>query len=159
MEKIDTKSVKIMVRPSWNEYFMQIAKDASTRSTCLRRQHGAVIVRNNQVVSVGYNGSPKRMPHCEYLGCLREELGIPSGERYELCRSVHAEANALIQAAKNGVSIDGSTMYVTGMPCLMCAKMIINAGIREVWVGTLGEASVEVQRMFDMACIEGGIVC
>lgn len=145
-----------MERPSKSEYFMQIAKDVATRSTCLRRQHGAVIVKNDQILSTGYNGAPKGMPHCETLGCLREELGIPSGERYELCRSVHAEANAIIQAAKNGVNIDGGTIYITGMPCYMCSKMIVNAGIKEVIVATYVGYDTKVQEMFLNAGIEGG---
>ena len=145
-----------MERPSKQEYFMQIAKDVSSRSTCIRRQHGAVIVRNDQILSTGYNGSPKGMPHCSILGCLREELNVPSGERYELCRSVHAEANAIIQAAKNGVNIDEATMYITGMPCYMCAKMIVNAGLKEVWVATYTGYDEKVQDLFLTAGIEGG---
>lgn len=145
-----------MERPSKQEYFMQIAKDVSTRSTCLRRQHGAVIVKNDQILSTGYNGSPKGMPHCSTLGCLREELSVPSGERYELCRSVHAEANAIIQAAHNGVRIEGATMYITGMPCYMCAKMIVNAGLKEVWVATYTGYDEKVQDLFLTAGIEGG---
>lgn len=136
---------------------MHIAKDVSSRSTCLRRQHGAVIVKNDQILSTGYNGSPRRMPHCETLGCLREELGIPSGERYEMCRSVHAEANAIIQAAANGVAIEGATMYVTGMPCQMCGRMLINAGIIAVWIGdSSGHIDEEVEKMFTRSGIEGG---
>jgi len=145
-----------MERPSKQEYFMQIAKDVSSRSTCIRRQHGAVIVRNDQILSTGYNGSPKGMPHCSILGCLRERIECPSGERYELCRSVHAEANAIIQAAKNGVNIDEATMYITGMPCYMCAKMIVNAGLKEVWVATYTGYDEKVQDLFLTAGIEGG---
>lgn len=136
---------------------MQIAKDVSSRSTCLRRQHGAVIVKNDQILSTGYNGSPRGMPHCETLGCLREELGIPSGERYEMCRSVHAEANAIIQAAANGVAIEGATMYITGMPCQMCGRMIVNAGIIAVWIGdSSGHIDEGVEKMFTRSGIEGG---
>lgn len=122
-------------RPSWNDYFMQIAQIVSSRSTCLRRQVGAIIVRNNQILSTGYNGAPKGVPHCETTGCLREKLNVPPGERHELCRGVHAEQNAIIQAAVNGVSIKGATMYCTHQPCSICAKMIINAEIKTVYVG------------------------
>jgi len=145
-----------MERPSRQQYFMQIARDVSTRSTCLRRQHGAVIIKDDQILSTGYNGSPTGMPHCDTLGCLREELNVPSGERYELCRSVHAEANAIIQAAHNGVQINGATMYITGMPCYMCAKMIVNAGIKEVWVGTYTGYDTKVESLFLTAGVEGG---
>jgi len=124
-------------RPSWNDYFMQIAQIVSSRSTCLRRQVGAIIVRNNQILSTGYNGAPKGVPHCESTGCLREKLNVPPGERHELCRGVHAEQNAIIQAAVNGVSIKGATMYCTHQPCSICAKMIINAEIKTVYVGEL----------------------
>jgi len=114
---------------------MGIAKLTSERSTCLRRQVGAVIVQDKQIVATGYNGAPKGLLHCdEHGGCLREQMGIPSGERQELCRALHAEQNAIIQAATSGHSIEGATMYVTHQPCVICAKMIINAGIRKVIV-------------------------
>ena len=117
-----------MARISWDEYFMSMAELASRRSTCLRRHVGAVIVRDNQVLSTGYNGAPKGLPNCCDLNeCLRKKLGIPSGERHELCRAVHAEANAITQCAVNGTSCKGSTLYVTA--CIMCTKQIINAGI------------------------------
>ncbi|MGC9337560.1 MAG: deoxycytidylate deaminase [Candidatus Cloacimonadia bacterium] len=122
-------------RPLWNDYFMQIAQIVSSRSTCLRRQVGAIIVSNNQILSTGYNGAPKGVPHCESTGCLREKLNVPPGERHELCRGVHAEQNAIIQAAVNGVSIKDATMYCTHQPCSICAKMIINAEIKTVYVG------------------------
>jgi dCMP deaminase len=124
-----------MVRPSWDEYFMGIAKLTSQRSTCLRRNVGAVIVHEKQIVATGYNGAPKGLSHCEELGgCLREKLGVPSGERHELCRALHAEQNAIIQAATSGQSIDGGTIYITHQPCAICAKMIINAGLRKIVV-------------------------
>ncbi|MDR2487287.1 MAG: cytidine/deoxycytidylate deaminase family protein [Clostridiales Family XIII bacterium] len=124
-----------MERPSWNEYFMNIAKLTSERSTCLRRQVGAVIVQDKQIVATGYNGAPKGIPHCdEKGGCLREQMNVPSGERHELCRALHAEQNAIIQAATSGLSIEGATMYITHQPCVICAKMIINAGLRKVIV-------------------------
>jgi dCMP deaminase len=121
-------------RPSTHTYFMNMAKLAATRSTCLCRQYGAVIVRYNMVISTGYNGAVKKEQHCSEIGCLRTELGIPAGENYELCRSVHAEANAIIQAAYTGAQTKGASLYVNGIPCQMCARMIINAGIREVYV-------------------------
>ena len=122
-----------MERISWDEYFMSMAELASKRSSCLRRQVGAVIVKDNQVLSTGYNGAPKGMANWSDLNeCLREKLGIPSGERHELCRAVHAENNAITQCAVNGVSCKGGTLYVTASPCIMCAKQIINAGITRI---------------------------
>ncbi|WP_290902673.1 dCMP deaminase family protein, partial [Ferroglobus sp.] len=120
------------MRPSLDEYFMEIAKVVAKRSTCLRQNVGAVIVKDKRILSTGYNGAPMGLPHCLDIGCLREELNVPSGERHELCRAVHAEQNAIIQAAVHGVSIKGATLYTTHQPCIMCAKMIINAGIVRV---------------------------
>jgi dCMP deaminase len=111
---------------------MQLARQAATRSTCLRRQVGAVLVRGHRVLATGYNGAPRGVSHCVDVGCLRDELGIPSGERHELCRAIHAEQNAIIQAAVHGVPIDGATIYTTLHPCALCAKVLINAGIREI---------------------------
>ena len=119
-------------RPTWDEYFLQLARQAATRSTCLRRQVGAVLVRDKRVLATGYNGAPRGVAHCLEVGCLRDELGIPSGERQELCRAIHAEQNALIQAAVHGVAVDGATLYTTLQPCILCAKMLINAGVREI---------------------------
>jgi dCMP deaminase len=119
-------------RPTYDEYFMKMAYLASSRSTCLRRQVGAVIVKNKHVLSTGYNGPPKGLKHCDETGCLREQLGIPSGERHEICRGLHAEQNAIIQAAMFGVSIKESVLYVTYTPCVVCAKMLINAGVNEI---------------------------
>jgi dCMP deaminase len=121
-----------VVRPSWDDYFAEIARKVATRSTCLRRHVGAVAVRDRRILATGYNGAPRGLPHCDEVGCLREKLGIPSGQRQEICRGLHAEQNAIIQAALHGVSIDGSTIYVTNQPCITCAKMIINAGIVRV---------------------------
>ncbi len=121
-----------MGRPSWDEYFIAIAKLVGERSTCIRRKVGAVIVKEKNILATGYNGPPSGFPHCIDIGCLRDELGVPSGERHELCRGLHAEQNAIIQAAKHGISIKGSTLYCTHMPCSICMKMIINAGIEEV---------------------------
>ena len=119
-------------RPTWDEYFLQLARQAATRSTCLRRQVGAVLVRDKRVLATGYNGAPRGVAHCLDVGCLREQLGIPSGERHELCRAIHAEQNAIIQAAVHGVAIEGATLYCTLQPCMLCAKMIINSGVREI---------------------------
>lgn len=119
-------------RPDWESYFMTLAAVAATRSTCLRRQVGAVIVRDGQIISTGYNGAPKNVPHCAETGCLRERLGIPSGERHEMCRGSHAELNAIAQAASLGVSTAGAVLYCTHAPCSFCTKAIINAGIRRV---------------------------
>ena len=122
-------------RPSWDEYFMQMAELTATRSTCLRRHVGAVIVKDRHIVATGYNGAPRGLKHCaERGGCLREELHIPSGERHELCRALHAEQNAIIQAATSGQNVEGATIYVTHQPCIICAKMIINAGIKRIVV-------------------------
>lgn len=119
-------------RLSLDEYFMKIATVVAERSTCLRHKNGAVLVRDKHILSTGYNGAPSGLPHCEEVGCLREMNKIPSGERHELCRGAHAEANAIIQAALHGISTENSIMYSTHQPCVMCAKLLINAKIREV---------------------------
>ena len=121
-----------MERPSTDEYFMEMARLVSTRSTCLRRRVGAVIVKDKRVLSTGYNGSPSGTRHCEELGCIREQMHVPSGTRHELCRGVHAEQNAVTQTACCGVSVNGATIYTTTFPCSMCAKILINAGIKEI---------------------------
>jgi len=126
------KAGKKTTRPSWDEYFMRVAFLVCERSTCLRRRIGAVLVKDRQILATGYNGAPKGITHCENTGCLREELGVPSGQRHEICRGLHAEQNVLLQAASFGVSTKGSTLYITSTPCSICAKMIINAGIEEV---------------------------
>ena len=129
-----TKKPKVIrkARPSWDEYFMRMAELAASRSTCLRRQVGAVIVKDKKILATGYNGAPSGLEHCLDIGCLRDQLGIPSGERHELCRATHAEQNAIAQAALFGVSIRESTMYSTTHPCILCTKLIINAGIRRI---------------------------
>ncbi|HDL04692.1 MAG: cytidine deaminase [Candidatus Zixiibacteriota bacterium] len=144
-------------RPSWHEYFMRIAMLAATRSTCLRRQVGAVIVKDKKVLATGYNGSPSGLKHCLEVGCMREEMGIPSGQRHELCRAIHAEQNAIIQAATSGVSISGGTLYSTTFPCILCAKMLINAQIKEIYIAEgypddlsremLDEAGITIHRL------------
>lgn len=119
-------------RPEWDDYFMDIVDIVKNRSTCLRRQVGAIIVKDHRILSTGYNGAPSGCKHCAEIGCLRESMKIPSGERHELCRASHAEQNAIVQAAKHGVSIDEGTIYVTAQPCVICSKLIINSGIRRV---------------------------
>lgn len=116
-------------RISWDDYFMKMAYLATERSTCLRRQIGAVLVKDNKVIATGYNGACRKTVDCLELGCLRDELGIPSGTRAEVCRAVHAEQNAIIQAALSGASTKGATMYCTHSPCIICAKMMVNAEI------------------------------
>lgn len=124
--------VKKHIRPSWDEYFMEMAHLVAKRSTCLRRSVGAVIVKDKRILSTGYNGAPSGLEHCLDTFCLRQKLKIPSGERHELCRALHAEQNALIQASLYGISLKGSILYSTIQPCVICAKMLINAGIKEV---------------------------
>lgn len=121
-----------MSRPSWDEYFMSIAEQVSGRSTCMRRACGAVIVKDKRILATGYNGAPRGVAHCEDVGCLREQLGVPSGEKHELCRAIHAEQNAVVQAAKYGTQIDGATVYTTHQPCVLCAKILINAGAVDI---------------------------
>ena len=121
-----------MNRPSWDDYFMDMTKLTSTRSSCLRRHVGAVLVKNTRVIATGYNGAPTGVTHCEVTGCLRQKLNVPSGERHELCRGLHAEQNAIIQAALYGISTEGTTIYCTTKPCSICTKMIINAKIAKI---------------------------
>ena len=116
-------------RPAWDSYFMKIAEDVSTRSTCLRRQVGAVIVMDKRMLTTGYNGAPTGITHCTEKTCLRIKYNVPSGERHELCRGLHAEQNAIIQAAFHGVSLKGAKIYITHKPCSICTKMLINSGI------------------------------
>ena len=119
-------------RPDWDAYFMEIAGIVAKRSTCVRRNVGALIVKDKRILATGYNGAPSGLAHCRDLGCLRELKHVASGERHELCRGLHAEQNAIIQAAYHGVSIKGAVLYSTHLPCSICVKMIINAGIQEV---------------------------
>ena len=122
-----------MSRPSWDEYFMRMAFLASERSTCMRRKVGAVLVKENQILATGYNGAPKGLKHCQELGyCNREKLKVPTGERNDICRAAHAEANSIAQAAKHGVSIDGAKLYSTNFPCSFCLRLILNSGIEEI---------------------------
>lgn len=120
---------------------MEIARLVAKRSTCLRRQVGAVLVRDKHILSTGYNGAPRGLAHCLDIGCLREQRGIPSGMQHEICRGIHAEQNAIIQAALHGVSTEGATLYCTHQPCVLCAKMLINAGVvRVVFAGEYPDA-------------------
>lgn len=145
-----------MKRPSWDEYFMEIVEVVAKRSTCLRRKVGALIVKDKKILATGYNGAPTGLKHCSEIGCLRERLNIPSGERQELCRGLHAEQNAIVQAALHGVPIKEAVMYATCQPCIVCAKMMINAGIKkivfageypdELALNMLKEAKVELVR-------------
>jgi dCMP deaminase len=121
-----------MSRPSWPQYFLEIAKVVSSRSTCTRRRVGAVVVRDKRILTTGYNGVPSNVPHCADDGCVRAKNNIPSGERMDLCNAIHAEANSILQAAYSGINLQGSTIYVTTQPCINCARMIINAGIKSV---------------------------
>ena len=119
-------------RISWDDYFMTIAENVATRSTCLRRKVGAVIVKDKRILATGYNGAPSGISHCNENTCLRTKFNIPSGERHELCRGLHAEQNAIIQSAMHGVSIKGASIYSTHQPCSICTKMLINSGILEL---------------------------
>lgn len=147
------------MRPSWDKYFMDILEVTKTRSTCMRRHVAAIIVKDKQIISTGYNGAPRGVFHCEQVGCLREQLKVPSGERHELCRGIHAEQNAIIQAAVHGVSIKDCEIYITDSPCVLCSKMLINAGIKRiVYKGDypdklalelLSEAGVQVEKYIE----------
>ncbi|HHY33264.1 MAG TPA: cytidine deaminase [Firmicutes bacterium] len=143
-------------RPSWDEYFMEIARIVASRSTCLRRHVGAIAVRDRRILATGYNGAPTGLAHCAEVGCLRAQRDVPSGERHELCRGLHAEQNVIVQAALHGISIRGATIYCTNHPCVLCAKMLVNAGVTEIVYageypddlasGILGEAGIKVRR-------------
>ena len=121
------------LRPSWPEYFLAITELVAQRSTCCRRKVGAILVRDKRIIATGYNGAPTKVRHCLEVGCLREQLHIPSGERHELCRGLHAEQNAIIQAALHGVSVENATVYCTNMPCSICSKMLINAQVKAIY--------------------------
>jgi len=153
----DGISENLQNRPGWDQYFLEIAQVVAKRSTCLRRQIGAVIVKDRRILTTGYNGAPSGLAHCLEVGCLRDQLGIPSGTRHEMCRALHSEMNAIIQAAQHGVSTKGATVYSTQQPCSVCARMLINAGIvRIVYTGDypdefamslLQEAGIEMVRV------------
>ncbi len=141
-------------RPSWDQYFLRITEQVAGRSTCLRRQVGALLVKDKRILATGYNGAPVGLRHCSEVGCLRESREIVSGEHHELCRGLHAEQNAIIQAALHGIKIAGATLYSTHQPCVLCAKMLVNAGIKRIVYrdsypddlaeSILGEAHVEL---------------
>ena len=120
-------------RPDWHTYFMEITALVATRSTCLRRKVGAVIVKDKRILATGYNGAPRDLAHCLDVGCLRMQRNIAPGTRHELCRGIHAEQNAIIQAATSGTSIEGAVLYSTHHPCVLCIKMIMNAGIKTIY--------------------------
>ena len=144
-------------RPSWGTYFMNITNLVAERSTCTRRAVGAVLVKEKRILSTGYIGAPSGLKHCLEVGCLREQLGIESGKMHELCRGIHAEQNAIIQAAYHGVSVNGAVIYCTNQPCSICARMIINAGIQKIYYQSgyadplakelLGEAGIELKQI------------
>ncbi len=145
-------------RPDWHTYFMDITKLVARRSTCLRRAVGAIVVKDKRILSTGYNGAPAGIPHCVETGCLRQQLKVPSGERHELCRGIHAEQNAIIQAAYHGVSIAGASLYCTNQPCSICTKMIINAGIKTIYYqdGYADPLSLQMLTEADVALIKLG---
>ncbi len=144
-----------MKRISWDEYFLKIADIVAERSTCLRRKVGAILVFDKRILSTGYNGAPRNLAHCAEIGCLRLALKIKPAERIEICRGIHAEQNALVQAAFFGLPVAGATLYSNHFPCITCAKMLINAGIKRIVVRKmypdklsqkmLGESGIEVQ--------------
>lgn len=150
----------MMDRPSWDEYFMEVALLAAKRSTCLRRQVGAVLVADHRVLATGYNGAPSGMVHCLNIGCLRSQRNIPSGERHELCRAIHAEQNAIIQAAKYGLAVKAAELYCTHQLCSICLKMLLNLDVRrfvigspypdELGIGFLAEAGFEESRIGEL---------
>ena len=140
-------------RPSWDTYFMNITTLVAQRSTCTRRAVGAIIVKDKRILSTGYNGAPSGIRHCLEVGCLRESLQVPSGERHELCRGIHAEQNAIIQAAYHGVSVNNAVLYCTNQPCAICAKMIINAGIKKIFYQS-GYSDALAQEMLSEAGID-----
>ena len=119
-------------RLTFDDYFMKITHVVAERSTCLKRKVGAIVVKENRILTTGYNGAPKGLKHCAELGCMRKDLNVPSGERHELCRGLHAEQNAIIQGAWHGVKIEGGTLYATYQPCIICVKMMLNAGIKKL---------------------------
>ncbi len=146
--------MKRLTRPDVDEYFLKIASVVAERATCHRHHVGAVAVRDKHILTTGYNGAPSGAKDCLELGCLRDELGIPSGTRHEICRGIHAEQNVIVQAALHGVSLEGSTIYVTHTPCVLCAKMLVNARIArfvsfgkyndEAFVDLFREAGIKV---------------
>ena len=167
MEEERTKkySWEKRTRVSWDDYFMEVAHATSKRASCYKKNAGAVLVKNKQIVSTGFNGAPKGVKDCFEKGyCMRQKIGIPSGEKLEMCMATHAEQNAIAQAACAGVSINGATLYSTVQPCVLCAKIIINSGIKEIVFETaqkdfnkkmpLPESDKLAQEMFEEAGIK-----
>lgn len=142
-----------ILRPSWDEYFLKLAFLVAERSTCRRHHVGAIIVRDKRILTTGYNGAPSGCKDCLELGCLRDEMNIPSGQRHELCRAVHAEQNAIIQAGVYGIDISNSTMYCTHSPCIICAKMIVNSKIKRLVVAK-NYADESFKQLFEEANVE-----
>lgn len=142
-----------LTRPSWTQYFMDITELVAKRSTCTRRAVGAILVKDKRILATGYNGAPSGVRHCSETGCLREQLNVPSGERHELCRGVHAEQNAIVQAAYHGVSINGATLFCTNLPCSICAKLLINAGVKRIYYQS-GYADAISEEMLSEAHVE-----
>ena len=151
------QDLEARMRPAWDQYFLKIASVVATRSTCLRRQVGALVVKDRRILTTGYNGAPRGLSHCLDIGCLRSEAGAESGTEHELCRGLHAEQNTIIQAAIHGVSIEGGSLYGTHQPCVLCTKMLISAGLDAIYyiepypdelsLKLLEEAGVHCRRM------------
>jgi len=152
LEKIKNMTERRKGRISWDEYFMKMAALVAERSTCLRHNVGAVVVKGKRIMTSGYNGAASGMPCCLELGCLRDELGIASGTRHEICRAIHAEQNAIIQAGVHGININDSIMYCTHTPCMICAKMIANSGIKE-FVSYQDYADIDATKFLEEAGI------
>lgn len=146
-----------MKRMPWPDYFMNITYMVGERSTCTRRMVGAIAVKDKHILATGYNGAPAGVPHCLEVGCLREQLGIPSGQRHEICRGLHAEQNVIIQAAVHGINISGADIYCTTHPCVLCSKMLINCGVAAIYYAEhypdelatqlLQEAGIRVEKL------------
>ncbi|MFH0762847.1 MAG: cytidine/deoxycytidylate deaminase family protein [Candidatus Omnitrophota bacterium] len=147
------KKNKAHRRPSWDEYFLEVARLVAKRSTCLRRHIGAVAVREKRILATGYNGAPSGLTHCADIGCLRQKLNIPSGQRQELCRALHGEQNVIIQAVIHKVDLQGATLYVTNQPCVTCTKMLISAGVKEIIISD-GYPDELARRLFKEAGVK-----
>ena len=145
---------KLMERPNWDEYFMRMAELASERSTCLRRSVGSVLVKDRRVLATGYNGAPKGLQHCDEAGCLREIEDVPSGKRHEICRGVHAEQNLIAQASVHGVKSEKAVVYCTTYPCVICAKLLINSGVKKIYYkcGYDDKLAKEILKQSDVIC-------
>lgn len=150
---------KLSRRPGWNEYFMHISQIVASRSTCLRRKVGAVLVLENRILATGYNGSPTGLRHCDEVGCLRQEQGIVSGKDLHLCRGSHAEANLITQCAKFGIRAEGSTLYINTSPCNSCMKLLINVGVKRIYYRELYNDPLSLELAeeagLEMICFEG----